>query len=389
MPGIRDRNLRSGDLHEELGIFLLRSVALVAPVPRQEDVGNDAFVTLVRPEGTRRLLSDISFLVQLKAASISKVPFCGEDAITWITNLEIPLFIGRVDFQTCSISLYTTQRLHQILLEDSYDEIYLLLDSASESSANRIRFVNIGPPVHTWSLTNLVQQDFLEKTFSVLRPHVEGLRINRHWRDLRYQQLLKWETGQPPTDAGVMMMGTADDDGRTVLQSMIPGVQRILLEIIHKKRYRHFPTMIGMVQMMREWGVDPDPENIRLHMAAKMAQGPELKDEEIVRLRFMANANPLDLSRLQLRDDSLAEIPESVTKLAMVDTTISDDGIKHLLRLKHLARVNLSGTRITDVGLGLLASLDKLVWLNVARTKVTEDGINQLKATLPSIDVVH
>ena len=67
MVGMRDRNLRSGDLHEELGIFLLKAVALVAPVPRQEDVGNDAFATLIRPEGSRRLIPDVSFLVQLKS----------------------------------------------------------------------------------------------------------------------------------------------------------------------------------------------------------------------------------------------------------------------------------------------------------------------------------
>lgn len=39
---MRDKNLRSGDLHEELGIFLPTPVALVAPVPRQEDVGRVA-----------------------------------------------------------------------------------------------------------------------------------------------------------------------------------------------------------------------------------------------------------------------------------------------------------------------------------------------------------
>src|SRR5689334_5247257 len=61
MPGVRDRNLRSGDLQEGLGIFLLKAVALVAPVPRPEDVGNDAFATLIRPEGTRRLIPDLSW----------------------------------------------------------------------------------------------------------------------------------------------------------------------------------------------------------------------------------------------------------------------------------------------------------------------------------------
>ena len=57
---MRDRNLRSGDLHEELGIFLLKGVALVAPVPRQEDVGNDAFATLFPKQDDLRA-SAVSF----------------------------------------------------------------------------------------------------------------------------------------------------------------------------------------------------------------------------------------------------------------------------------------------------------------------------------------
>ena len=84
MPGMRDRNLRSGDLHEEFGIFLLKAVALVAPVPRQEDGGIDAFVTLIRPEGSRRLIPDVSFLVQLKSASAASVSYTTPDEMAWI-----------------------------------------------------------------------------------------------------------------------------------------------------------------------------------------------------------------------------------------------------------------------------------------------------------------
>ncbi len=387
MPGVRDRNLRSGDLHEELGIFLLRSVAFVAPVPRQEDVGNDVFCTLARPEGSRRLLPDLSFLVQLKASSVCKISYSSPDEIAWLTNLEIPLFIGRVDLRNASVSLFSTQRLHQILLEKSYDEIHLLLDPEGESSANKSRLVHIGPPVHTWSVADLGQKDFLAGTFSVLRPHIEGLRINRHLRDIRYQRLLKWTTGQPHEEGGVMMMGTANDDGSTILQSMVPGVQRLCLEILHKKRYRHFATLVAFVQMMREWGVNPDPQEIWLRMTAATAQGPDISDEDVIRLRYFAGFASLDLSRLQLSDDSLTIIPEDVTKLALVDVPISNDGIRNLLRLNNLLRLDVAGTCITDDGLDLLACLDKLEWLNVARTKVTEEGINRLKARFPSITI--
>src|SRR5262245_52054328 len=110
MPGMRDRNLRSGDLHEELGILLLKAAALVAPVPRPEDVGNDAFATLIRPEGTRRLIPGLSLLVQLKSASVVSVRYTTPGEVAWISTLEVPLFIGRVNLKRASIELFTTQR---------------------------------------------------------------------------------------------------------------------------------------------------------------------------------------------------------------------------------------------------------------------------------------
>src|SRR5687768_206108 len=108
MPGSQDRNLRSGYLHEELGLLLLRGVALVAPVPRPEDVGTDAFATLIRPDGRRRLIPDVSFLVQFKAASTRTISYTTPDETAWLRNLEIPLFFGRVDLRASSISLHTS-----------------------------------------------------------------------------------------------------------------------------------------------------------------------------------------------------------------------------------------------------------------------------------------
>jgi len=390
MPGIRDRNLRSGDLHEELGLFLLRSVALVAPIPRQEDVGNDAFATLIRPEGSRRLIPDVSFLVQLKAASVSEVSYSGPDEIAWITNLEIPLLIGRVDLKKASISLFSTQRVHHILLEQSYDEIRLVFDRGDEiGEITRSRAVNLGRAVHTWSVADLDERDFIARTFSILRPHVESLRQNRLLRDLRYQKVLKWETGQPPTEAGIMMLGTGKDDMKPVLESMIPNVLLMLTEIMHKKRYGDFHVLIALMQLMRKWGVDPDPNGSHQQLAALMARGPEIPDEDVIRLRYSVNSRPLDLSRLQLSSTSLAAIPECVTELTLADTPVSHEGVQQLLRLRHLLRVNLAGTGITDTGLAFLASLSSLEWINVERTEVTQDGIRLLKQTLPNIEVVH
>lgn len=76
--------------------MLLRAVALVAPVPRPEDFGTDAFATLVQPDASRPL-SDVSFLVQLKAASVSVVmdaePHLGntfDKAVTMSSRFVVP-----------------------------------------------------------------------------------------------------------------------------------------------------------------------------------------------------------------------------------------------------------------------------------------------------------
>ncbi len=180
MPGLRDRNLRSGDLHEELGIFLLKTIALVVPVPRPEDVGNDAFATLMRPEGSRRLHPDLSFLVQLKSARIPSVSYTTPEEMTWIVALEVPLLIGRVDLEDARIELFTTLRLHEVLLERAYDGVELLLDPGDETSTKPgVRRANLGQPVHAWSVTNITAPDFLARSHAVLRPHIETLQRNR------------------------------------------------------------------------------------------------------------------------------------------------------------------------------------------------------------------
>lgn len=390
MPGMRDKNLRSGDLHEDLGIHLLKSVALVAPVPRQEDVGNDAFATLIRPEGSRRLIPDLSFLVQLKSASVTSVAYTTSDEVRWISALDIPLFIGRVDFRQARIELFTTQRLHEILLEKAYDGIELLLDVVPETSESpNVRRANLGPPIHAWSMSDVIDPDFQARSYAVLRPHIDTLRRNRLLRGIQSQRLLRWETGQPPTDNGEMMLVSPENDIADTLRDMAPHARRMLLEVQHRKRYSDFPVMLAFFDLMRRWGVDPDPEGILRMVAGHMAEGPEISVEEAIRVRSAFQpGNSLDLSRLPLTDEALSIIPETVTKLALADTPVTDACIIHLLRLSALMRLNIAGTQITDDGIVALGGLQNLEWVCVNRTQVTTAGVSRLKLARPGVIVI-
>ena len=319
MPGMRDRNLRSGDLHEELGIFLLKAVALVAPVSRPEDVGNDAFATLIRPEGTRRLIPDLSFLVQLKSASVKSVSYTTPDEMAWISALEVPLFIGRVDLKQASIELFTTQGLQQILLEHGYDGVKLLLGPSKKTRPTpNVRQAHLGLPVHAWSIANMTDSDFLARSHAVLRPHIETLQRNRLLRGIQSMKRVTWETGQPPTDMGEMTLVSPQHDIADTLRDMAPHARWLMTELLRLKKYADFPVMLAFFDMMRRWGADPDPSGAPRMSVGCMAEGPDISVEDAIQFRYAFHPNPtrLDLSRLPVTNDSLAAIPLDVSQLA-------------------------------------------------------------------------
>ena len=96
VPARRGKNFRSGDLAEQLGLYLLQSMALVAPVPRTEDVGIDVVCTLISEYDQYSYLAEDSFYVQIKSDSIREIEYSDVE-VQWLTNLKLPLFVAVVE----------------------------------------------------------------------------------------------------------------------------------------------------------------------------------------------------------------------------------------------------------------------------------------------------
>jgi hypothetical protein len=305
--------------------------------------------------------------------------------------LDSPLFVGRVDLKQARIELFTTLQLQQILLGRGYDGIQLLLDAADHTSTMpNVRLANLGPPVHAWSMAEATEPDFLARSYAVLRPHVDTLRRNRSLRGIQSQRVLRWETGEPPTDNGEMMLVSPQDDIADTLRDMAPHARRLLMELLRRKGYGDFPLMLAFFDLMRRWGADPDPDGTFRMIAGRMAEGPEISVEDAIRVRHAFAFQPaeLDLSRLPVSDGALQVVPDTVTRLALVNAPITDAGIPHLLRLTGLKRLNIAGTQITDAGLAALECLHSLEWICVNRTRVTNTGVDRLKGTRPGVEVM-
>ena len=210
-----DNNLRRAYVQEQLGVYLLRSVAAVAEVERPQDYGVDAIVTLLRPENRRYLLANATFYVQLKSATVSNIGYKG-DSLCWLKNLRIPMFIGSVDSKKMTLSLYTSHRAFLALTSWDYKEIVIHLhenpnsqnDSEKwcvEKSSNcteKTADVYLGNPVYELSPKDLSDETILTDFCDVLEPMLAILQRNIQWQPIGYSELFRWNTGKPPELSG-------------------------------------------------------------------------------------------------------------------------------------------------------------------------------------------
>ncbi len=79
-----------------------------------------------------------------------------------------------------------------------------------------------------------------------------------------------------------------------------------------------------------------------------------------------------------------AEGTSTIESISLVNSDLTDAGIKSLMTLPKLRRLSLQGTQITDAGIKQLCALKNIVALNLKETKITEAVITDLE-TLPNL----
>jgi len=105
----------------------------------------------------------------------------------------------------------------------------------------------------------------------------------------------------------------------------------------------------------------------------------EIEGGKVVMVDFTPSegADPISNDAL----DAVAEL-ESIRKLYLTRTDVTDDGLAKLAPLKNLETLNLDGTRISDAALEFVKVLPQLKLLTCRGTKVTDAAGLQLKAEM-------
>jgi hypothetical protein len=110
---------RQGDRAEYLAQYILSSLAITVPVPRQEDVGIDFHCSLLRRSG-KNLFPTIPFNVQIKSAGtkikrdgirfggVTKKGMWKKHQIDHLCQTDTPFLIGLVDLKKLKLDVFST-----------------------------------------------------------------------------------------------------------------------------------------------------------------------------------------------------------------------------------------------------------------------------------------
>ncbi|MEJ5126528.1 hypothetical protein WH367_10765 [Comamonas sp. MYb21] len=181
-------------------MMMLQSFALVAPVPRTEDVGTDAVVTLLRDYDGKRVIAEDSLFVQIKSESVTEVVYEG-DQVKWLFELDLPLFYASVDRKAGILRFFCAHELSEAYIMN-HARKKVTIDFSDKGnwidlmSADDER-VKIGPPVMQWTLDDCAEPTMAWLFHRLIKDHVRIAKRNLATRKFGFVTYLGWETNQP------------------------------------------------------------------------------------------------------------------------------------------------------------------------------------------------
>ena len=266
MPGRRLGSYRKGDWNEELGILLLKSLAAVAPIPRQEDFGLDAVGTLLRPIQNNFVYAEDSFYVQLKSESKRPLSYRNQE-LEWLKNLQLPLFIGQVRRRDSSLHLIPAHVLNEFfVMRDfrNFKELILRIhdDGGDKRIANGESYeLYLGEPLLTINIKQASDNAFIEQAYHIIKDYLQLEHQNVNSRHLRFYRHIKWITNEKVSSHGQLVALRREylkDDLYDACKSIVPGIE--LIQLYAESEDKVLAKKLGsLVRHLREFFTTPEP----------------------------------------------------------------------------------------------------------------------------------
>lgn len=231
MAGRNNANFRSGNWSEELGVLLLKGLAAVAPVPRQDDFGLDAIATLLRKGRTDNCLyAEESFYVQFKSIGTKSITYRDHE-IAWLKGLQLPFFIGVVDRETSRLNLFPTHETGDVFIASrDFNEVKVHLAARGEKKRNiedKSLEVFLGPPLLSFAIGDISDVEFATNAYGLLKEFLCLEQRNVNARPMRFLTRLSWTT-----NGSVSITGSANTLSRAQRKEELHGACETMVPCI-------------------------------------------------------------------------------------------------------------------------------------------------------------
>jgi hypothetical protein len=271
-------SFRSGNLAEHLGLLLLRGIAAVADVPRTDDVGLDAVASLLRRDADGNSYAEDSFVVQLKAASVSEISYRDHE-LKWFLAQSLPMFIGRVSLEQSRLSLYPALNVNAAVLALHAKQITIHFGKSNLTAffagtdwsawcggPDDSATVWLGEPLLEWTLGDLTDAGRLGSAYEILKCFLGMARREHELLSLGQYSNIVWTTNNQASirSASMMMKGHSGD---------LPSVAQDCKACLHALFIRGLSmpeqsgtalvnSLVGLAAALRDLGVDIDQESL-------------------------------------------------------------------------------------------------------------------------------
>ena len=116
----------------------------------------------------------------------------------------------------------------------------------------------------------------------------------------------------------------------------------------------------------------------------------KLNDQLLSEVVKLPTLSRLSLHKCSVNGQAFGCIPASseITEMLVVDCPIEDDAVRHLIHLKGLHRLNLSGSRITSNSVKSITQISSLELFSAWDTALSETDKRLIEAKLPNCEVL-
>jgi hypothetical protein len=178
MPGEKRYGFHEGSRSEYLAQYAFASWGTAVVIPQQEDHGLDLHCTLMERVGGR-FLAKSPYTVQVKS-EMKPVVFEGKEAVRWVIEHPLPLFLCVVDKASGRLSIYhTLARFHAWCLGQWPDRLSMMPVPAVPGQIGRCTQwpgsydLSLDQPILDFTVNQMLDDGFWQKAREVFEFWIE------------------------------------------------------------------------------------------------------------------------------------------------------------------------------------------------------------------------